>query len=130
MLRRLLISILLVVLPLQGFAAVNPAHCLQLQHDAHPHAGHHEQGVGVITSPHAGHHHDAAGAGTGTQSAIDHASHHHRLTCCDNLAAVPGPVSAAGSPAVFGSPAAAEYKRVLTSVFLEGPQRPPTSFLV
>jgi hypothetical protein len=131
MFRRLLISILLVLLPLQGFAAANLAHCLPFQSEAQLHTGHYELATDTDALPlRTAYHHDATVTDADLHRAGDHGSHHHRLACCDNIVTVSGGVSPAGFPAVFGSLSPAEYKSALPSVFLEGLKRPPRSFLI
>lgn len=116
MLGRLLIWIVLCALPLQGFAALEMMHCSPLQHAHH----HPDPADGLSdTATSVGDHHS---------SGSDSSYHVHKTTCCAGALALTTTTAALFPPAhslVVGL----YHVGVLPTVFLEGPRRPPRTFL-
>lgn len=120
MLKRLFIWIMLIALPLQGFAAAAMIHCAPAQQaSVHMHDGmhHHDDGA---QSANPQHQHG------GSHQAADKCS--ACSTCCM------GAIVDAAVPTDFSLPPVAmplpQAVAPLPSIFLEGPQRPPRHLLV
>lgn len=137
MLSRLVIWILLALVPFQSFAAVGliqcPAGRAELSHVhhsvvRHTSEGHDASAIGLNTPLHA---HQDSSAGSGTDSADNATPHHlHKLPCCSDGAIIFSPEVALSSRSERFTKAASPEPVDLTSVYLEGPKRPPRETLV
>lgn len=125
MLRRLILLLMIVAMPLQGLANAAAVHCPITAHEGLAnYSGHH------------GHPSETSNIASDDQEHAGHHSHHHDggssphdqgTTCCAAAVAIASPPLFAFPDEV--SPAIAlSDPGVLPSVFLEGPQRPPRSF--
>lgn len=131
MLKRLVIWLMLIALPMQSFAAVTMLHCAP-RHEAIAAVVHEHHASGMEGHEGHTHHHADADAGTNSQTddiptiSTDKCS--ACSTCCMSSMAMTYPQWM--SPIQIGAPVLVPHPALsFHSIILDGPQRPPRSFL-